>query len=186
MVVAQRNAFSRSSGIHEPARSPQEFSGKIGDGIFKKVDGGGIFMEIKKFTKTLIVFFSFIVAIVLTGCDHPSLTGAFSVLKDVRTLRAVAHEYAINTAGQPSGTYRGLSEYMLRAVGPSIPKKYTPSGIPNAFGGMGILESATNPYQYQITESDIPANVCQFVELSIRAWADTVSCSDGKLILRAQ
>lgn len=112
-----------------------------------------------------------------------------AVVQDVTTLMGVAHAYGGNTAGQLGGTYLGLSSMVSGGYSsaPSLlPKSYTTSGMQNAFGGFGLLSTASNPYQYQITETGIPVDACTEIMAKLSSLSVTATCNGGSLVVIGQ
>lgn len=112
-----------------------------------------------------------------------------AVVHDVTTLMSAAHAYAGNTYGQEGGTYLGLSSIVSGGYtsAPSLlPKSYTTSGMQNSFGGEGFLSTASNPYQYQITESGIPQDACSEIMSKLSSLSVTATCSSGTLTVIGQ
>lgn len=90
---------------------------------------------------------------------------SMAVKQQVLQLEQVAHAYGANTVGQAGGPYAGLGAYAssgyIAGSTSLLPEAYTASGIPNAFGGMGVLtNSGSNYYVATVIESGVPTDLC--------------------------
>lgn len=123
---------------------------------------------------------------------HGFLNGgkAAALKQNVFSLMNVAHSYASTTAGQVGGDYNGLTAYTssgyIAGTTSLLPESYTPSGLPNPFGGYGILETTPgNPYTYTIIETGLPPDVCEQTATAF-AYHAQATCSGNTLTVVSQ
>lgn len=153
-----------------------------------KQDGGFTLIEIA----VVLLIISILTAAIITHLNGSIHSANITAVKQqILSLQQVAHEYAANTTGQPGGPYVGLGSYTsggyISGQTSLLPSAYTSSGIPNAFGGNGILTNASNgnPYEASITETGLPSDACTQLAASFLLHAQS-SCSGNTLTITFQ
>lgn len=101
-----------------------------------------------------------------------------------------ANNYAQSIAGNPYGPYYGIGTYAGQGYNGGanalLPSAYTSSGISNAFGGVGSISAGTSNYNFTITETGLPSDVCQHLYTSYQSHTLSGGCSGSTLTLVMQ
>ncbi len=157
-------------------------------------------MKLKKIKQngfaTLEVIVAIAVVAIITFAMATELHGflnggkAAALKQQIFSLMNVAHSYESTTAGQLGGDYNGLTAYTstgyIAGSTSLLPESYTSNGLPNPFGGYGILETTPgNPYTYTIIEPGIPTDVCEQTATAFSYHAQA-TCSGNTFTLVAQ